>query len=70
MSMISGLDYADCFPCSGTEEEEQLLAAHLGIFDSHVQVFEERKYQLGYEAFCAEIEGSEAYYATADAEEF
>lgn len=64
--MLSNTDYADSFCCSGTEEEENLLAAHLGIFDAHVHAFAEHTYQQEYAAFCAEIEGSDDFYATAD----
>lgn len=57
MSMLSNTDYADCFTNgSGTEEEENLLAAHLGIFDSHVQVYTDHMDTVAYEEWCAKMD--------------
>lgn len=65
MSMISNTDHADCFTSSassGTIEEANLLAAHMGIFDAHVTDFTNYMEDAEYAAWLAEWEAEESIY--------
>jgi hypothetical protein len=45
---------------SGTAEEIDLLCAHLGILDSHVELWEEEMLEAEYAEWCLEMEAEAA----------